>query len=437
MEFDRMQVGKFLKIERKKQNKRMDDLVDENISKATISNLERGLMNVSYAMISYYATKLGVEQEIHTSLEQKRTADDRIALRLRQIKTTVDIVHAKSSLQKLEALNVSFFSDYYPMFVSLKGRSYLALRQFRKAEKHFMEAKQIYTEQSHLNAENGLASCLYDLARISYYRNDHEKALSYASQGLKSFHTEAGNEKVKHLLMIAKAIYLEKLNRSGEALSLINALWKEIHLIRDHYVLLNMYEIKAIILKDQKQFKDAINLTFEGIELARSNQLPERLLELWTLLGGIYLETDKLDDAESCLLTALTFKNKISNQYLLVTSYTLLGTVYMKLNRMQESFEALELAVSYGEKTNDTRRLAIALYTFGNWHQEESLYKKSFTYYQRACDLIEKHKFTSLLVPIFVEMTKCAKHVDAQLFHECLAKLFETEVQLHHEQIIV
>ncbi|MFD1425457.1 helix-turn-helix domain-containing protein [Kroppenstedtia sanguinis] len=57
------ELGEVIRQERKRQGLRLEDLADENISPATISNIERGASHVRYEKAQYLLDKLGLKLE--------------------------------------------------------------------------------------------------------------------------------------------------------------------------------------------------------------------------------------------------------------------------------------------------------------------------------------------------------------------------------------
>ncbi|OYD08084.1 hypothetical protein [Paludifilum halophilum] len=63
-----------------------------------------------------------------------------------------------------------------------------------------------------------------------------------------------------------------------------------------------------------KIYDVAIQLAFEGLEIAENNTHYKYIFDFWTLLGAIYTATSSLEEAEDCFDTALSMKHKLESE---------------------------------------------------------------------------------------------------------------------------
>lgn len=434
---DLISVGNILRNKRKEIRKRLEDYADDKISTATLSNIERGLPNVHIDKIRYYAEKLGVTlEEVPSLIEEKEAQERRIKSKLQSIHSVVAIVDPDKALERLRILQVDPSSSHYPTSLYLRGLCYLHKNNLNKAQHYFTETIKELDKYPHLESTNLRASCNYDLSRVFYYKNDLKNALSFSNQGIKSFVPHGERSYSIHSLMVGKAIYLEKLDRLEESLRTVEELWGEISKIKSVFVILNMYEIRTSILTKQKMYHEAIQIANEGIELARINRIFDRSFELWNALGHVYMQLQDLDEAENCILTALDLKKQVKKEFLFITSYTQLGLVYLKQNRWEEAHQALLEAVRIGEKTNDARRYTLAEIVLGDYYQAQLDYSEAVTHYQKALEIAKRHGFKSQEQMALIELGKCWKKIDKDEFVKCIERLFEIDIQLHHDRHI-
>ena len=77
MGYEMSEIGELIRRVRKLKGLRLEDLADENISPATISNVERGVSHVRQDKMFYLLEKLGISiEEIPTLLlEEKKEAE--------------------------------------------------------------------------------------------------------------------------------------------------------------------------------------------------------------------------------------------------------------------------------------------------------------------------------------------------------------------------
>lgn len=432
-------IGELLRKKRKEMRKRMEDFADGEISTATISNIERGLPIVNHNKIHYYAEKLGIKlDDFPTFYKQNSKTEEKFDSILVSIQSSIDLGDSEEGLERLKKFVIPDSSPYYVFKLYLTGRYYLIKRKLNKSQGYFSDVLRLIEKFPSLARTNLKSICCYDLARAFYYKNDLQNALSYVQNGIDSFNPDGDKTKryIIHSLKISKAIYLEKLDRLDEALQTINDLWEDIDKIKSIYVLLNMYEVKSSILKKQKRGSEAIQIAYEGIELARVNRAYERSFDLWTTLSSIYLQRNDLQEAENCIRTALSLKKKINDEYLFVNTYTHLGLLYIKKEQWDEAFKALQEAVRLGEKTNDALKYVYALIVLGDWYQLRKQYSEAVQTYQKAHELTLKHNFIKQRHMVLLELSKCWKELDEGEFNKSLENLFESELQLTQDRIL-
>jgi tetratricopeptide (TPR) repeat protein len=312
----------------------------------------------------------------------------------------------------------------------LKGKAFLKRKSWNKAHNHFNETIRIIDKNPELETTNYKASAYHELGLTCYYQNYLEKALHFVNKGIQCFQKQGERKYLRHLLLISKAIYLEKMDRLLDSLNVLNTLWEEIEFIQNIFVILNMYETKALILKKLKQYDEAIHYAFQGIELARINRIHDRSLELWTALGSIYLQLGNFKEAESCFLAALEMKERIKNEYLIVNPYSELGILYLKLGKIEEAISRLETAVQLGRKTNDALRLIMALIYLGDCHSHQKSYSKAYDIYKEAHELSHQHQFTYLQKDIVLRLIQCCQHVDKERYPIYIDELVRLELIL-------
>jgi tetratricopeptide (TPR) repeat protein len=428
---DRVLLGSQLRKKRKELKKRQEDFADEMVSVATISLIERGLPNVKEEKITYYAMNLGFELEEMPAIADEEEKLERLLLfRLNAMHDLVDQGDSTDALAKLKKMNLKETNPYYPVYLYLIARCKVMRREFPQAQRVLSDAITCIDKYPVVEEMNTKSLCFYDLSKTFFYKNDFRNALAYVEEGIKSFNPKGEKEYLFYSLVISKAIYLDRLDLSEAALTTINELWAQIGKIKNLFVLLNMYETKALILKKQNRYEEAVELAQKGVELARYNQITDRSFDLWVLLGSIYLEENDLEEAEICFLTAVDLKRMVDTEYLFMNLHTQLGRLYILSENFIEAKNALTEAISYQEKTYETRDIISGFYYMGYSIRETEDFRLAMNYYQQALELAKQHGYLKLQHKIYLEMAKCLKHLDEKEFTQCLVNLFEAEVQL-------
>ncbi|WP_124727254.1 tetratricopeptide repeat protein [Staphylospora marina] len=432
-------IGEVLRKKRKSMRKRMRDLADEFVSTATISNIERGLPIVNPAKILHYAKKLGIgPDELPAIVRRYNQGDDEREAELMSILSNIDLGDAREGLARLQALDIPASSPQHLMKQFLMGKHFFNQGKWSKAQTYFSEVLRSVDKYPSLRRSNLKAYCCYDLGRVFYYKNDLTNALGYNQLGIDAYvrDCDKNRSQIIHSLKVAKAIYLEKLERLDEALQALDELWEHIADIRSVQVLLNIYETKADILTRKKRYDEAIEIAWEGIEIARINLAYERAHDLWTTLGSVYLQKKAYEKAEYCIRTALSMRKRVNGEFLLVKAYTLWGMLCMRTERWEEALTALQTAVQLGEKTNDARRHVMALIVLGDWYQLQGRYEEAVSPLQKAHELATEHQFLKQRHITLVELSKCWKRLNRGEFINSLENLFEVELQFSQDRTI-
>ncbi|MDN4593030.1 helix-turn-helix domain-containing protein [Polycladomyces subterraneus] len=135
-EFDVIQVGNVIRKVRKNKNLRLEDLADENISPATVSNIERGVPHVSPDKPLYLLDKLGLTlEQIPQLLECETHKENKLLIRLMAIESSIGYGDSRELLSELDGLGIGDDHKFAPTVYYLKGKCHVADGNWKKAEK--------------------------------------------------------------------------------------------------------------------------------------------------------------------------------------------------------------------------------------------------------------------------------------------------------------
>ncbi|WP_044640755.1 helix-turn-helix domain-containing protein [Risungbinella massiliensis] len=428
---DYISLGKFLKKQRKKLGYTLENLADDHISQATISNIERGILGVSEEKVRYLCKQLNVEFSQYPKLLKKENDSQKKLLKtLLGIESLMDYLGSNMPFDQLSNISLdqddpmSFFVYY------LNGKYYYHQNKWTKAKDHFIETLQLLKQLPEFKSSNIDAACFKELGRISYFHEgDTEKALHFNNQGLNSFQSDGERLNLKYTLLVTQAFYLEKLNRNEEANRTLDLLWEEIDKIDNSDVKINMYELRSLLFMKNKCHDEARKYAERGIEIAREYKRIDRGFELWTSLGSICVKLKEFEEAEDYFLLALAMKDFVRKEYLLVSTHTQLGKLYLEQEKWELAKEQLETAVSIGEKSSDEFRYIEALEALGDYHLKNGNIKEAIHPYEISLTLAEKHGFPVLRHNCLVKLGYCYKEVNSPKYKECMEKSFEIALQ--------
>lgn len=340
---DRLALGEFIRNLRREKRVKQSDLVDDILSQSTISYIETG-QSAGMDKIEHLLKRLGLKPEEiferFTISEEKEEdlLNEEWKLRLIAAEPLISL-GSNAGADALRTVQLPSGHPYHAWMEYLKGKWYYNRQKWEKAQNHFLQGIQLLNQSPSSHSSNLKSACYHQLSRIKYLQNQFQLAINYSQKALLSFDPQGERKYYKDLILISQAIYLEKINRIGDAYALLEKFGsvKQPFLICSKEATLNVFEMKAKLLAKSQQFPKAIEIALQGIELARIDQNIERTFELWITLGSIYLETDQPHFAEICFQTALRFKNQIKRPYLLAYGHIHLGMLYHKQKNIEKS----------------------------------------------------------------------------------------------------
>jgi len=408
---DRIQLGKWVRKTRKAKRLRQEDLVDDILSQTAISNIESGKTHVSEEKLTHLLKKLGYSPDeladfyLNDVEQDTENIHEEMELRLTSIENTIDLVGPDEGLEELRNLGLSNDSSFQVIVSYLRGKCYMHKQNWKKAHKQFFDCiHSLIHHHPEMQYTNLKAACYQELSFIEYSQNNFREALIYSTEGLKSFLKEGQRQYYREIILISKAVYLQKLNRLEDAQSVLEELSrlktepceKEKEgadfplMLESKEVMLNLMELQASFLMKSSMYCQAIKYALKGIELARVDRLYDRSFELWTTLGSIYSKKENLQLAEICFLTALKLRKKIKREYLLAYVYTQLGLLYNKANSYKRAEQNFLEAIRFSHKTNDVYREVEALTELGLCYWEQKKPDKALEHLHLALQLAEK-----------------------------------------------
>ncbi|WP_168188676.1 helix-turn-helix domain-containing protein [Thermoflavimicrobium daqui] len=434
--FVSLKLGELIKKARKGKGFRQEDLADDLISTATISNIERGAYTVSKSKLEHVCSKLELDLE-NINLPEKEEFSERemqfLLIMLEQDIDACNLEHAWKSLQ-----NFSIASDHplQAWFYYLKGKYYFKKNVWNQASVCFSKGIQVIDNFPEVIYSNISAACYNELSRIAYYQNDIEQALNYVNTGIEIFVQSGERVYLEYQLLVNKVIYLKNQKRIEEALRTLHLMWNEMDKIKSTEVLLNMYELHAELLNKTERYEEATTYALAGMELARIEGNHERLFDLWTVLGSSYIYLEQWNKAEQCLQSALRLKERIKKEYLLISTYTQLGKLYSTTGKVRVAIHTLEEAVRLGKQTNDAFRLCEALEVLGDCYLRKDKNKKAKKSYEEALYIAEQHALKVQARNILLKLACCCQKSDPENYQKYIESFFQMHIQLQERREI-
>lgn len=410
---DIKEIGTFIRKKRKEQGLRLEDLADERISTATISNIERGVPHVNKEKVIYLLKKMHLNiHEVPALILKDSEKMERMELAFTEVHALITMGKTERAAERLEQLT-ELASDHYPATIQfLKGKIDVVQKEWKRAERKFSEAirmasQDLYAKRMQIEGESYvlLASCRYEQQEV-------EQALRYIEQGIASLKTtDHGQQQLIYRLQLDQARYLEKLGRTSEAVTKLNNLWQSIDSIERQGMILQMYRLQANLYRRMKLYRDAIECVQKGIHLSVSGENEREQINLWLLSAQIYLEVEQFAHAEICLdfvREIMTGHQKIEVQVYLL---------YTQLYLLQQRFD---VALPYAQKGIEIAQTLAGHPLYGKMlllYAQVLRHQKAFPQVIKCCQEVLLSNSHSLRLQAYFLMADCYRELgnDEQL----------------------
>ncbi|SDX46150.1 Tetratricopeptide repeat-containing protein [Marininema mesophilum] len=426
MESEFEKIGCLIRSERNKQGLTLDNLADNNISKATISNIERGFSNVSKELVNYLADKLGINLEYVSELfikEKNELINTEITL------MNIDCLRESNLIQEalleLEELDISNSHPQASYYNYIAGKCHLKNGNWVKAEKHLQNCIRL-DDQS-----NNIAAASYaELGLVYYNQNVLDKALQVTNYGLTNFIDNNTRTYVKYVLIRNKAFYLTQLGCIGEAFETVYEQWKNINNIDHAETKVSFYWLRADLSRRLGMEEQAINYCIQGLEIARANKLFYSIFDFWSLLGAVYLSTKEWDQAEVYLNKAMSLKDKISkeDEDKIITAYARLGNLYLAKGQLNMAEEFIEKSVKMAENSNNTTRLTFSLLTLSDYLISQQKFSNAISILDRVRNISISHGLKQIEHQSLLKLAECYEQENNEKeFQKTMKQLFKVQ----------
>ncbi|WP_124726584.1 helix-turn-helix domain-containing protein [Staphylospora marina] len=421
------EMGEVIRKVRKERGLRLEDLADENISPATVSNIERGVTHVSPEKITYLLEKLNLPiHKLPEMLYREQEELKKMRLELLAVSTLLKTGHVEEALRRLEEFSLD---DHHPLAAQVlyvKAECLMEKRKWKQAERTLFNVLRI-VQQGHGKESNMEAAAYLLLGVVRSRQNDLEQALEYTNSGIKSYSPQGDNKHIKSLLHRNKGVYLLRLGRVAEGLRLVQEIMDRPGEPDDLETLLCFHWLKAEFSRLSGLLDEAAETAMKGIDIAGRNRAHGSLCDLWTVLGSVYALKKEYDLAETSFRMALRMEGLFPDDRRLVTAYTRLGQLYMTTDKTDEACKTVKTAVKYAERFQEPAPLCHSLTLLGDLYLQTGRPDEAQSTYRKALDVAVKHRFTDRQFRLWLRLARCYDGRDEQKFQECMRNMYNSK----------
>jgi transcriptional regulator with XRE-family HTH domain len=216
-------IGQAIRRVRKDRNLRLEDLADDNISVATISNIERGVAHVKFDKVRYLLDKLNLEiKDLPDILMDNEQELREIRFKLNQADYVWRLGKNEEALRRVNELELSDKHPLAPFAYYVKGKALQLMGKYVKSERALYTAINLCNQKGYDKSDNIEAASFLEIGMCCFHQNDIQKALEFTESGLDAFNEKGERTHIKHILICNQLIFLERLGRISEGLNLIS-----------------------------------------------------------------------------------------------------------------------------------------------------------------------------------------------------------------------
>jgi tetratricopeptide (TPR) repeat protein len=424
-------IGQAIRRVRKERNLRLEDLADENISVATISNIERGVSHVKFDKVDYLLKKLniGIENLPEILMNEQREMRE-IKFELNRAEYVWRLGQYEKALQRVNDLQLSDKHPLAPLGYYIKGKALLYLKKYVKAERALYTAINLCNQKGYDKSDNIEAASFLEIGMCCYFQNDIQKALEFTESGLDAFIEDGDRGYLKHVLLTNQLVFLEIMGRITEGLNRIQSIWEIVNEIQDHRILLLMYWLRAELLRRSNLNEQAIPFAEKGLDLAIRNKNYDKVIQFWTMLGCIYTVKAQWKKAEACFRSGLDAEQLVCNPKAKTRAYIWLGKLCYEQERWNEAKEMLQRAINNASETEDVPELIQAYMVMGDSLKREDNKQLAIEQYKLALDLAQKHGLSKKELKLLLRLAQCVEKEDEQEFVHCMRNMYRIQSEL-------
>jgi tetratricopeptide (TPR) repeat protein len=426
-----------LRRRRDELNKSTRDLEDHDISKGTISNIEKAKGNVKQDTLEIYLKKIQLtEDQVIERAKIVKEEMKEVYYQLEAVETIIEDGHLEKAKKQLRRFQLEAYHPLTPFIFFLQGRICYEEKEYKQAEKKFKHAIKLCNKYKFSPTDNIIAACYNELAKCCYAENDLDQALCYLEQGLHAYDETKSKKGIRYKLLGNQFIYLLKSSQRNKATRIQDKVWSEVEKLDnsyEDYPVLNIYKFRTTILRDQNMYEEAIECCNKGIQIARSRRSNNisHYLDFLILSGSIYLKQKEFTKAFDRFQLALDSDTHFRSPRRHVDAHTYLGILFISKKDWVKATTHLEEAIKIEQENPDPFRLAKALIVRGNVYYYQNMFSEALPYYQKAFELSRKYGYKQRQYTALLKSADCFDNMkNEEELSKCLITLYRLQKEL-------
>jgi len=174
--------------------------------------------------------------------------------------------------------------------------------------------------------------------------------------------------------------------------------------VRDTFTLAKLYNIKALVLKDQYAYSVAIEFFKKSYQLFDQLGDQEEKAGLMNNLAVLYGAINEKNLELETLIRVVELEEKTGNKPGLARTYNNIAGVYHDLGDMKSSLIFFQKGLNYSREIESARFESSALNGIGMIMQEQKKYDSAIVYYSEAANINKKNDYKQWLANNYVNL---------------------------------
>src|SRR5690606_37618238 len=150
--------------------------------------------------------------------------------------------------------------------------------------------------------------------------------------------------------------------------------------LKDDYLLGRTYGLMGIAYDELEQYDKALDNNFRAIEYYQKAEASGAMKIWYSNIGNTYIKLQDFENAEKYTLKSLAITAKTNVELLTRVS---LGKIYLETNRFDQSQEVLDSALYFIKKEDEKRMLSEVSFRLHELQIKQNTYKEAFEYPQK------------------------------------------------------
>lgn len=253
----------------------------------------------------------------------------------------------------------------------------------------------------------------------------------FTESGLEAFQDNGGREYLKYKLIKNKAIYLERLGRTNEALKIVQDVWGELNRVTPVETLASLYWLKSELLRKSGEYKESVRIAQEGIYKATLNNMKESSAELWATLGSGYCSLKDPQKAEICYDVAMNLaeNGNLTNPYV----RTCLAQAELHIDREEwvKAETTLHKAVKSASEKECSFYLVDAYLACGTLYALQGLKDNAINSLHNAINIANEYEYTRKEHQAWLQLANIHENTDQQEFQKCITNMYRLQMKIN------